>query len=225
MKLPYAIQLFVFLFLFLTVNEIQGQNSDRFKKEVDSIVALNQAVNKSDLILFTGSSSIRLWKDLTSSFPNCNIVNLGFGGSEMADLLYFTDQLILSFKPKQIFIYEGDNDISAGRTDEQILLAADKILTRIRKDLPQAEVIFISPKPSLKRWGLKEKYETFNAKLNAWTQSKKNVRYADVWTPMLDQNGTVMNDIFIEDGLHLNKKGYAIWTTTLKKYVNAKSTQ
>ncbi len=222
MKLPYIPHLFLVLILALTGNEIHGQNPDRFKKEVDSIVALNLSVNRSDLILFTGSSSIRMWKDLASSFPNYNVVNLGFGGSEMADLLYYTDQLILSFKPKQIFIYEGDNDISAGRTDEQILSAADKILNMIREKLPKAEVIFISPKPSIKRWALKDRYETYNAKLKAWTKTKKNVQYADVWTPMLDSNGTVKDDIFIEDGLHLNEKGYAIWTGTLRKFVGAK---
>ena len=198
-----------------------GQNPERFQKEVDSIISANRSINKDNLILFTGSSSIRMWENLKESFPKHNVLNMGFGGSEMADLLYYSDKIILAFKPKQIFIYEGDNDLSLGRSAEQILASADSILSRVRQRLPESEVIFISPKPSLKRWGLKEKYEDYNEKLKVWTAKKRNVRYADVWTPMLDSHGIVMQDIFIADGLHLNKKGYSIWTSALKKYVGS----
>ena len=134
-----------------------AQNPARFQKEVDSIVAANKSVNKDNLILFTGSSSIRLWKNLKASFPNHNVLNMGFGGSEMADLLYYSDKLIIPFKPKQIFIYEGDNDLSFGRSAEQIIASADGILSLVRQHLPESEVIFISPKPSLQTMGAKRK--------------------------------------------------------------------
>lgn len=197
----------------------QQKDPERFRKEVDSIVALNRSVDKTNLVLFTGSSSIRMWSSLKSDFPKHNVVNMGFGGSEMADLLYYASDIIVPLTPKKIFIYEGDNDISFGRTIKDILSSADSILLLVRKDLPQAEVIFISPKPSLSRWNLKEQYEAFNTALKDWAADKKRVKFADVWTPMLDKSGTVKKDIFIEDGLHLNKKGYAIWTATLKKYL------
>jgi lysophospholipase L1-like esterase len=209
-----------FLLTFSVVcSALQAQDPARFKKEVDDIVALNQSVNKENLILFTGSSSIRMWKDLATSFPNHNVVNAGFGGSEMSDLLYFTDKLIIPFRPVQVFVYEGDNDLNAGRSPEQIIASAEQILTMIRKALPKTEVVFISPKPSLARWKLKEKYEAYNKQLKQWTSGKKNVRYADVWTPMLNSDGVVLDDIFIEDGLHLNAKGYGIWTDALRKYL------
>ena len=160
-----------------------------------------------------------MWKDLKKAFPNHNVVNLGFGGSEMADLLYYLDKLVLQFKPKQVFIYEGDNDIAVGRSPEKIFAAADATLARIREELPQTEVIFISPKPSVARWHMKDKYEAFNNSLQAWTKDKRNVTYADVWTPMLKKDGVVRDDIFLRDKLHMNKKGYAIWTEELGKYL------
>jgi len=196
-----------------------AQDSQRFQEVVDSIVSLNHSVDRSNLVLFTGSSSIRMWSDLKASFPKHNVVNLGFGGSEMTDLLYFIDQLIVPFMPSQIFIYEGDNDIKFGRSAEQILLAADSIVSRVRQKNPKVEIVFISPKPSLARWKLKPQYLAFNKALKSWTVQKKNVRYADVWTPMVDSNGMVLQDIFIEDGLHLNKKGYKIWTKALQNYL------
>jgi len=205
--------------LLLTIRISHGQDPQRFQKEVDSIVAHNLSVDRANLVLFTGSSSIRMWADLKETFPNHNVVNLGFGGSEMADLLYYTEKIILQFKPKQVFIYEGDNDVNKDRTTDEILASADAILTAIRKDLPQTEVIFISPKPSISRWHLKEKYEAFNKSLHEWTRKKKNVKYADVWTPMLKKNGEVRDDLFIGDKLHMNEKGYAIWQKTLGKYL------
>lgn len=220
MRLPFPTTFFAaFFFLVFMGSTTTGQDPLRFKDEVDSLVTLHGSVDKSNLILFTGSSSIRLWKDLGSTFTRYNVVNMGFGGSEMADLLYYADKLIIPFQPKQIFIYEGDNDISMGRTTEQILSTADSLLVLIRKHLPASEVIFITPKPSIRRWALKEKYESYNKKLKAWAAQKKNVRYADVWTPMLDAKGMVQQDIFVADGLHLNAKGYSIWTNTLRKYL------
>ena len=211
---------FLIAFLFTILPEgLYSQRPQRFQKEVDSIIALNQSIDKSNLILFTGSSSIRLWKDLKSTFSRDNVVGLGFGGSEMSDLLYYTDKLIIPFKPVQVFIYEGDNDISLGRTSDQILFTADSILRIISTKLPQTDVVFISPKPSLKRWHLREQYEAFNAQLKAWTLTKKNTLYADVWTPMLRSDGMVKKDIFIDDALHLNDNGYAIWAGALKKYI------
>src|SRR5688572_8404154 len=208
MRCSRTINFLVALLSTLLPEILYAQNPERFQKEVDSIIALNQAVSKSNLILFTGSSSIRLWKDLKSTFSGHNVVGLGFGGSEMTDLLHYTNKLIIPFEPVQVFIYEGDNDISLGRSPDQILSAADSILAIIRAKLPQTEVIFISPKPSLKRWHLREQYEAFNAQLKAWTLTKKNTLYADVWTPMLRSDGMVKKDIFIDDALHLNDKGY-----------------
>lgn len=216
---PRQFYFFAAVGFLLTIGVSQAQNPQRFANEVDSIVSHNLSVDRKDLIIFTGSSSVRMWNDLKTSFPDHNVVNLGFGGSEMADLLYYVDKIILQFKPKQVFIYEGDNDISAGRKTENILAAADSILARIRREVPQAEVVFISPKPSVSRWHLKGKYEAFNKTFEKWAKSKKNVKFADVWTPMLKKDGQVREDIFLADNLHMNEKGYAIWRAQLKKYL------
>lgn len=199
---------------------LQAQDPMRLEEEVKALTSGDKSINKKDVILFTGSSSIRGWKDMQSAFPGYNIVNRGFGGSETSDLLYYFDKLILPYKPKQIFIYEGDNDLNSGKSVEQILTTSDSLLGMIRKNVSEkVPVFFISPKPSIARWHLKEKYEHYNQQLKAWTANRKYVTYVDVWTPSLGPDGIVLKDIFLEDGLHLNSKGYAIWANAIGKFI------
>jgi lysophospholipase L1-like esterase len=211
--------------LFILVFQIIGlslfaQQPHRFEKEVKDLVADDSLVSKKKLILFAGSSSIRMWKDLKADFPGHNVLNHGFGGSDMTDLLYYAKPLITDYTPAKVFIYEGDNDVSAGKTPEQILAEADKLLMLLRAELPgRVKIIFISAKPSVARWHLKDKYEAFNRQLEQWTKTKKNVLYADVWTPMLDENGEVRKDLFIGDNLHMNRAGYDIWKIVIGRFL------
>lgn len=169
--------------------------------------------------LFTGSSSIALWKDLEKAFPRHEVLNRGFGGSEFSDLLYYADRVIYPYQPSKIFIYEGDNDISAGESLESIMAEARNLRQKIRAVLPDTPVIFISPKPSVSRWGLKEKYEALNNTLKEFADETDLTEFADVWTPMLDAEGKVMEELFLEDELHMNEKGYAIWKKVLQPYL------
>lgn len=208
------------LILLLIPFSLVAQDPLRFEKEVNELIARDASVNPKQLILFTGSSSIRMWPDLQKSFPKHNVLNRGFGGSEMSDLLYYTKELVLKHKPRQIFIYEGDNDINAGRSPEQILASADSLLKIIRAELPgKIKVVFISAKPSESRWHLKAAYEDFNTKLKLWTKSRKDVYFADVWTPMLDAEGNLLPGLLLDDKLHMNEKGYAIWTKVLNQFL------
>ncbi len=208
------------LFFQFTLATVLAQDPLRFEKEVNALIAGDSLVNKKKLILFTGSSSIRFYADLKKDFPKHNVLNRGFGGSEMSDLLYYAGPLILNYNPSRIFIYEGDNDINAGKSPEEILALVDKLLTMLRTQLPASvKIIFISAKPSVARWQLKSKYEEFNRQLKQWTTTKKDVLYADVWTPMLDSSGEVRKDLFVEDNLHMNRKGYEIWKRVIDGFM------
>ena len=220
MMMTKSLKQIVVVLLLLFVGSLKAQEISRFQAEVDKLIAGDSAIDKKNVILFTGSSSIRVWTSLKTDFPEHNVLNRGFGGSEMADLVHFADKLIMPYRPKQIFIYEGDNDINAGKSPDEILNEADKLLSLIRKKLSRkVEVVFISPKPSLIRWQLKDKYLDYNRKLEQWTKRQKNVTFIDVWTPMLDAEGNVMKDLFIEDGLHMNRKGYEIWKKVIDRFI------
>jgi lysophospholipase L1-like esterase len=197
-----------------------AQYVPRFEKEVKELIAADSLVNHKNLMLFAGSSSIRMWTDLKTDFPKHNVLNHGFGGSDMADLLYYAKPLITNVKPSKVFIYEGDNDVNAGKTPEQILADAERLYALLRAELPRVSIVFISAKPSIARWHLKDKYVEFNRQLQQWTATRKNVFYADVWTPMLDEKGELKRNLFLEDNLHMNRAGYDIWKKVIGQYLN-----
>lgn len=174
-------------------------------------------------VLFVGSSSIAKWQDVGAYFPESKVLNRGFGGSQFSDLIYYADRVIYPYKPSKIFVYEGDNDVGAGDKPKDILKEAKKLRKMIAKNLgKEVPVIFISPKPSVARWELKDQYLETNALLKKYADKKPYTEYADVWYPALDDKGMVFKHIFVKDNLHMNAEGYKIWQAVLKPYLEDK---
>lgn len=171
-----------------------------------------------ETVVFTGSSSIRSWDNLQNVFPDHQIVNSGFGGSQASDLLIYLDELVLRYQPKQVFIYEGDNDISFKKKPRQIRLDILQIINNIKAHHSGTNIVLIAAKPSLARWHLRRKYKKLNQKLKRLAKHDPSLEYANVWNIMLNGR-TVREDIFLEDGLHMNSKGYQLWYSVLKQYI------
>ena len=201
--------------LCLLIQSVQSQIF--FQSEVNKIQQRykNQINKNTKHIVFTGSSSIRMWKDLPGLFQNPKIINTGFGGSKASDLLYYLDELVLDFNPSKVIIYEGDNDISSGHKINFILKNIKSIIKKIEEKNKYVQIILISAKPSIMRWDLRKKYIQLNKKYKNLALKNNNIHYADIWSQMID-SGELKTDIFIEDGLHLNEKGYKIWEKVLR---------
>ena len=172
-----------------------------------------------ETIVFTGSSSVRIWHDLQDRFPDHQIINSGFGGSQASDLLGYSDELILRYSPKKVFIYEGDNDISAGKNTKEIVNDITAIISKIRDQDATTEIVLIAAKPSIARWKLKRDYKRLNRKFRKLSRKDVQMNYVDIWKPMLNRR-KVMKDLFIEDGLHMNAKGYQIWYEAIKPFLD-----
>lgn len=207
--------------LLLSVFSLSAQDPNRFSEQVEKLAQAKYNFSPGKkLALFTGSSSIGMWKDIQDYFPEYNVVNNGFGGSHFSDLIYFYNKLIIPHQPDILFIYEGDNDIASEKKPRLIAKEAKFLLEKIRRDLPHASVVLISPKPSIARWDLRKDYEALNRKLKRLAKKTDKVEFADVWNAMLDENGNVFQDVFLEDNLHMNKKGYDIWAKVLSGFLN-----
>lgn len=209
---------FFLAFSILLMSVAFCQDHKRFEEDVKQLTAALSEKEYDAPIVFAGSSSIRFW-DTEKYFPNGNIINHGFGGSETSDLVCYVRELILAVKPSQIFIYEGDNDINSGKTVDVVLADIKTLLRIIKRNMPETPVHIISPKPSIARWGLRERYVSLNEALITLCREREQVTFIDVWTPMLDSEGNLKEDLFIEDGLHMNDAGYEIWTTAVRPHL------
>jgi len=205
------------LYLIL-IFSFSAKSQMNFKSEVNAIQEKNKHLIKTENkhVVFTGSSSIRIWENLFEIFKDSTIVNTGFGGSKASDLLYYIDELVINFNPKKVVIYEGDNDINSGQDINFIYKNILKIIERIKNKNDKIKIILISAKPSISRWHLRDKYIQLNQKYRELANKSDFIEFADTWSAMVE-NGVLKKDIFIEDGLHLNEKGYEIWEKTLKK--------
>lgn len=173
-----------------------------------------------DAILFVGSSSIRLWKDLPSTYPDHVVINRGFGGSTLTDLKYYLKDIVLPYSPRQVVVYSGENDIATGKVDAKELLARFKdVFAGIRQELPNAYITFVSMKPSPSRARHMPLLEEANALVRDFLQDKPNTHYVDVYSLMLDEQGKPRKELFVEDMLHMNAAGYAIWAEALRPYL------
>ncbi len=210
----------LFIIFFLSFAFVQAQDPLRFKAEVSLIQKKYDTLwePSKETIVFTGSSSVRVWNDLQQRFPGVQIVNTGFGGSEASDLLAYADDLILRYKPRKVFIYEGDNDLNSNKKPRTVMSDIKSIISRVRADRPDTKIVLIAAKPSIARWHLKRRYKQLNRKMKGLVKKEVHLAFADVWRPML-QGRKVKQDIFIKDGLHMNAKGYDIWYTILKPYM------
>ena len=164
---------------------------DKWDKEISAFEQQDQANPPAKGgILFTGSSSIRMWKSVAEDFPGRAVLNRGFGGSQIADITRNFDRLVLPYAPRQIVIYSGDNDIGSGKSPEQVAQDFQELFHRIRAELPRAQVTFISIKPSLARWSKREEMKQANQLIRQFLESKKRGSYVDIWPKMLGPDGT-----------------------------------
>lgn len=203
----------------LAVAQTRTIDPTRFEEAVRAFEAEDRAMMPPEgAIVVTGSSSIRRWHPtLKQDLAPLTVIPRGFGGSTMQDVEHFLERIVLAYEPRAVVIYEGDNDTGAyGVPPAEIAGRLEAIVDRIHTALPATRVYVMSVKPSLARAAVWDKAQETNALYQALAAGNGLVSYIDVATPFLGADGKVLDDVFIEDGLHLNEKGTRIWAATIK---------
>jgi lysophospholipase L1-like esterase len=200
-------------------NSLASQHSEKWEPEIAAFEASDRTnPPPKDCIVFVGSSSIRMWSSLKSDFPGLPAINRGFGGSELADSVHFANRIIVPYKPREVVIYAGGNDLANGKAPELAFGDFVALFETIHQQLPNARVIFIATAPNPSRWKLVEKMKRFNS-LSRDYCSEHGATFVDVFTRMLGPDALPQPDIYREDRLHMNAKGYAIWKAALTPYI------
>jgi lysophospholipase L1-like esterase len=166
-------------------------------------------------IVFVGSSSIRLW-DVGTWFPDLTILNRGFGGSDLADAVRYAERVVIPYEPRLVVVYAGDNDIAGGWISEQVVVEAERFVSRVRATLPDVRIVFIGIKPSPLRWRQVDRMRQANTMLRAFAERDDRVAFMDVDGPMMGWDERPRAELFVEDGLHLSHEGYRLWSLLLR---------
>jgi len=189
---------------------------DRFAQEIDAFDAADRAAPPAaGGIVFVGSSTIRLWTSLAEDFPGLPVLNRGFGGSTFPEALHYLQRTVVRYHPRTVVVYEGDNDLVAGRTPNQIADDYRTFVRGVRDSLPAARIVFLAIKPSPSRWRLESQRLEANRLVRAIVSTNPNQIFVDVGTPMLGPSGRPRAELYRADSLHMTPAGYAIWRSTV----------
>jgi lysophospholipase L1-like esterase len=184
-----------------------------FSKEIKAFKAQDSLQAPAEnAIVFVGSSSFNMWDDVNEYFPGYTIINRGFGGSSLPHVIEYADEIILPYKPKQVVIYCGENDlVDQSVTGEIVADRFKKLFKIVRQELRKVNIVFVSIKPSPSRQHLMPKMVEANNLIKRFLEKKRRTSFVNIWDPMLDQNGVPRKELFLQDMLHMNKQGYEIW--------------
>lgn len=163
-------------------------------------------------VLFTGSSSIRLWQSLAQDFPGVATVNRGFGGSQVVDSLVHFDRIVLPHHPRLVVYYAGTNDIAAGKSAQEVARDFAAFCERLHAARPDAKVLFISLQYAPARWHLRSRMAEANELIAKFCAADPRRRFLDTNPAMLGADGQPRLELYSSDRLHMSAAGYAVWT-------------
>ncbi len=218
-------RLFVFwtaALLFTGPLPAQDDSPAKWEKEIAAFEqADKKAAPEKGGIVFVGSSSIRMWTALAEHFPNHNVVNRGFGGSQISDSVHFAERIVLPYEPRMVVMYAGGNDLKAGKSPEEIAAAFRAFTEKVRDRLPNTRVMYISITGNPSRWAQVEKVKATNAMIEEYCKATPGLTFINVFNRMLGDDGLPRPEIFLPDGLHMNAAGYELWRDIVGPYLGA----
>ncbi len=196
----------------------QWNKDETFRDEINEFKRLDKEnFPGKGKILFTGSSSIRFWDSLEEDMEPLEVLNRGFGGAQISHVIHHFEEIIKPYEPKAIVFFCGTNDLTALKTPKETMSDFKKFLSLVRNEFGNIKVYVIGIKPSVDRLYLDKEERIFNSSIKLLASQDAYLEYIDVWDSMLSEDGSRMPELFIEDGLHMNKKGYKVWTKQVRK--------
>lgn len=197
-----------------------AQTENRFEKTIQGFEQNDQQKSPpANPILFTGSSSIVFWKDLDTYFPNRGVLNRGFGGSTLTDVRHFADRVIVRYKPRQIVLYVGENDIAGGKTGQQTYEQFVDLFRYVRQKLGRVPIVYIAMKPSPSRRKFWPEIQKANQLIRSFLSKERKTDFVDVWPLMLTAGGQPIPELYRSDSLHMTDKGYQVWAPAVRPYL------
>jgi lysophospholipase L1-like esterase len=206
----------ILLLLGACTHAVPAQSPRPFEPEIRAFEAADRTSPPPlGSVVFIGSSSIKNWSGVAADFPGVPVLNRGFGGSTLADVVHYADRILLPYRPRLVVLYAGDNDLAQGRTPKRVLNDYRAFVARLRSAWPETRVAYVSIKPSPSRRIYIDRMRETNQRIRAEIARDSLSTYVDVFTPMLDASGQPRPELFQSDSLHMTRAGYLLWRALL----------
>jgi len=203
----------------VTPNESPEEFSvDRYQKDIDRFKKQKKWFKRrsSDSVLFTGSSTITLWKSINKDLSPHPILNRGFGGSTLIEQNYFFTDIVKDNQPTLVFLYAGENDLSLGKSVEETHQQLLTFFSKCEKHLPNTKVVYLAMKPSPSKWYLWSKMKHANTLAETYCSTHPNYFYLNPSEGLLGEDGKPLDKFYLNDKLHLSNRGYNVWLGNIK---------
>jgi lysophospholipase L1-like esterase/pimeloyl-ACP methyl ester carboxylesterase len=209
------------LWLFTQVNKLKNTAGIlRFEKEIQAFEDLDKTEKYSPhALLITGSSYIKRWNTIQKDLAPHEIIHRGFGGSNIAEMAFYIDRIMANHSFKAIVFYIGSNDITAGNQDKtptQVLESFKYVVNKVRQKHPNTPIYYIAISPNERRWAVQDKITEANYLFKNYCQNTPNLHFIETMPQLLGKDGKYQSDLYIDDKLHFNEKGYKVWTEIIK---------
>jgi lysophospholipase L1-like esterase len=199
--------------------QVEDPDPLRFAEAIEAFAGIDSHNSvPREAVVFVGSSSIRFWPT-AQRFPGLPVINRGFGGSHISDVNHYVNETVLKYSPELVVHYAGDNDISAGKSPEQVFEDYRAFTEMVLAELPSTHILFIGLKPSILRWESWPQMEEVNRLVREYSVGNVNLHYVDTGEPMLGSASEPDPAQFVADGLHLSEQGYDIWTEVVGRSI------
>lgn len=222
-----VIGLLFYTYRFYGIAQAKREDPERWEKEIAQIESRYPTDFKpTGRIVFLGSSSIRLWETLEADMAPFDVLNHGFGGSKVVDSTYYLNRLVYPFKPRALVIFTGTNDINGikgnSKSGEQVFFSVVNLIETYHEMYPQVPIFYITITPNPARWAVWQDANTANQLILKYAEKNTHLTVIDTTAAFLNPNGQPKRSLFINDKLHLNEKGYALWTSLIKPVLEEK---
>ena len=127
------------------------------------------------------------------------------------DSVHFADRIVLPYEPRLIVIYAGGNDINAGKTPEQVFADFKAFVAKVRAKLPETRIAYISIAGNPDALGAGRARESRQRAHRSLRESEPHMT-SSTSSRHARRRRPAAPDIFVDDRLHMNAEGYAIWT-------------
>jgi lysophospholipase L1-like esterase len=208
---------------YINPNRKKSDPTMRWAAEMKNFDSVNLAdTYPTNAVLFTGSSYIRLWKNIREDVKYPSIIHRGYGGSNLTEMAYYVKRIVYPHQPAALFMYVG-NDITGSEKDKtpiQVLELFKYVAKTIRDKYPELPIVWLPIAPSPKRWMVWNEVQEANRLIEAYCAGEYRLYTVNASAKYLGKDGKPLENLFVEDRLHYNEKGYQLWGKEIKKLVH-----